>query len=96
MLKSFNIGQHFNIDGSDVLICLNWPGNGRKSVAKFKKLFEIGTKSLDLKKHIPVSVTVCNRSVSVVLVLANVKVTAKRLDHYFGITSCDRLFGSNR
>ena len=65
-------------------------------VTKSKTLFKSATRKWDLKKHLSVSVAVCDRKhanriprpkVGVSLVVqANVKVVAKSLDYYAGIT----------
>jgi len=49
------------------------------------------TEKCDPKKHLPLLAAVCVRLV----VKANVKITAKRIDYYVGITNRERLFGSN-
>jgi len=75
-------------------------------VAKFAKLLKSTTEKRNPKKHLSLSVAICDRKhanriprpkagVSL-LFYANVRVTAKRLDYYFGITNRERPFGSNR
>ena len=64
---------------------------------KFAKLLRSATEKRDQKKHLSLSVAICDRKhanrvprpkVGVSLVVsANVKVTAKRLDYHIGITN---------
>ena len=76
------------------------------SVLKSATLFRSATEKCDLKKHLSLSVAACDRnhasrisrlklSASMV-VLENIKVTAKSLDDYVGIMNRKRSFGSNR
>jgi len=70
------------------------------------KLLKSETEKRDSKSIFPFSVAICDRNhpngisrpeVGVILVVwANVKVPAKRLDHYIEITNHEGLFGSNR
>ena len=74
--------------------------------AEHAKLLKSATEKRDPKTHLSFSVAICDRKhanriprpkVSVSLVIeANVKVTAKRLDYYIGITNREQSFGSNR
>jgi len=75
-------------------------------VAKSLKMSRSATEKRNLKKHLSLSAAASDQNhanrisrlkVGVcMLVYANVKVTAKRLDYYVGIKKRERLFGSNR
>jgi len=76
------------------------------SVAKPAKLLNSATEKCDPKPHLSLSVAICDRKyvnriprskIGVSLVVQeNVKVIAKRLNYYVGITNRERWFGSNQ
>jgi len=69
------------------------------SVAKSAKLRKSTTEKRDLKKHLSLSVVICDQKhanrISRLKVVANVKVTTERLDYYVEIMNRERSFGSN-